>query len=146
MKPASGDAWSGLLYSRVRVMTRRMAVAAVVAILGLVGVARAAEDPTGTWKWTATYQGKSRDATLKLKLEGDKLTGTVPGQGDQEIAIIDGTFKDDKVSFSIVREVNGAMITQKYNGTVSGDTIKGTIETSRGGQSRSSEWEAKRQK
>ena len=121
-------------------------MAAVVAIFGLVGVARAAEDPTGTWKWTATYQGKSRDATVKLKLEGDKLTGTVPGQGNQEVPISDGTFKDDKVSFSVVREVNGEKITQKYSGTVSGDTIKGTIESSRGGKSRSSEWEAKRQK
>jgi len=123
-----------------------MAMAAVVAIFGLVGVARAAEDPTGTWKSTATYQGKSRDATVKLKLEGDKLTGTVPGQGNQEVAITDGTFKDDKLSFSVVREVNGEKITQKYSGTVSGDTIKGTIESSRGGKSRSSEWEAKRQK
>jgi hypothetical protein len=123
-----------------------MAVAAVVAILGLVGVARAAEDPTGTWKWTTTYQGKSRDATVKLKLEGDKLTGTVPGQGTQEVAISDAMFKDGNVSFSVDREVNGQKITQKYSGTVSGDTIKGTIETTRGGQSQSREWEAKRQK
>jgi hypothetical protein len=127
-------------------MTRRMAVAAVVAIFGLVGVARAAEDPTGTWKWTTTYQGKSRDATVKLKLEGDKLTGTVPGQGTQEVAISDAMFKDGNVSFSVDREVNGQKITQKYSGTVSGDTIKGTIETTRGGQSQSREWEAKRQK
>jgi hypothetical protein len=127
-------------------MTRRMAMAAVVAIFGLVGVARAAEDPTGTWKWTTTYQGKSRDATVKLKLEGDKLTGTVPGQGTQEVAISDAMFKDGNVSFSVDREVNGQKITQKYSGTVSGDTIKGTIETTRGGQSQSREWEAKRQK
>jgi hypothetical protein len=117
-----------------------------VAILGLVGVARAAEDPTGTWKWTTTYQGKSRDATVKLKLEGDQLTGTVPGQGTQEVAISDAMFKDGNVSFSVEREVNGQKITQKYSGTVSGDTIKGTIETTRGGQSQSREWEAKRQK
>jgi hypothetical protein len=127
-------------------MTRRMAMAAVVAIFGLIGVARAAEDPTGTWKWTTTYQGKSRDATVKLKLEGDKLTGTVPGQGTQEVAISDAMFKDGNVSFSVDREVNGQKITQKYSGTVSGDTIKGTIETTRGGQSQSREWEAKRQK
>jgi hypothetical protein len=123
-----------------------MAVAAVVAIFGLVGVARAAEDPTGTWKWTTMYQGKSRDVTVKLKLEGDKLTGTIPGQGTQEVAISDAMFKDGNVSFSVDREVNGQKITQKYSGTVSGDTIKGTIETTRGGQSQSREWEAKRQK
>jgi len=123
-----------------------MAVAAVVVIFALVGVARAAEDPTGTWKWTSMYQGKSRDVTLKLKVEGDKLTGTVPGQGNQEVAISDGTFKDNNVNFTVVRELNGEKITQKYSGTLSGDTIKGTIETSRGGQGQSREWEAKRQK
>jgi len=123
-----------------------MAVAAVVVIFALVGVAGAAEDPTGTWKWTSMYQGKSRDVTLKLKVEGDKLTGTVPGQGNQEVAISDGTFKDNNVNFTVVRELNGEKITQKYSGTLSGDTIKGTIETSRGGQGQSREWEAKRQK
>jgi hypothetical protein len=123
-----------------------MAVAAVMVIFGLVGVVRAAEDPTGTWKWTTMYQGKSRDVTLKLKVEGDKLTGSIPGQGNQEVAISDGTFKDNNVSFTVVRELNGEKITQKYSGTVSGDTIKGTIETSRGGQGQSRDWEAKRQK
>jgi len=124
-----------------------MAVATVMLIFALVGFARAAEDPTGTWKWTTMYQGKSRDVTLKLKVEGDKLTGTLPGQGKaQDVAIADGTYKDNNVSFTVVRELNGEKITQKYSGTVSGDTIKGSIETSRGGQGQSRDWEAKRQK
>jgi len=90
---------------------------------------------------------KSLDATLNLKLEGDKLTGTIGGgQGNREAAITDGTFKDDKVSFSVVRELKGEKLTQKYSGTLSGDTIKGTITTDRGGKSRSTDWEAKRQK
>ena len=65
-----------------------------------------------------------------------------PGGG---AAISDGTFKDDKVSFSVVREQKGEKLTQKYTGTVSGDTIKGKVETERGGKSRSTDWEAKRQ-
>ena len=68
------------------------------------------------------------------------------GQGNQEVAISDGAFKDDKVSFTVTRERNGQKFTQKYTGTVSGDTIKGKIESERGGQSRSVDWEAKRQK
>ena len=62
------------------------------------------------------------------------------------MAISDGTFKDDKVSFSVIREQKGEKLTQKYTGTVSGDTIKGKVDTERGGKSRSTDWEAKRQK
>ena len=114
-------------------MKRRMVVAALMMFLGSLSVAAGAENPTGTWKYTAMFGKKSLDATLNLKLEGDKLTGTIGGgQGNREAAITDGTFKDDKVSFSVVRELKGEKLTQKYTGTVSGDTIKGTITTDRG--------------
>ena len=129
-------------------MMKRLAAAAVLlALVGLVGTARAAEDPTGTWKFTAMLGKKSTDATLKLKLDGDKLTGTVGlAEGRGDTAISDGTFKDDKVSFTVTRELKGQKFTQKYSGTVSGDTIKGKIESERDGKSRSADWEAKRQK
>jgi len=128
-------------------MKRLVIVAAVFAVLGLVNRAWAAEDPTGTWKFTAMLGKKSADATLKLKLDGDKLTGSVSvAEGRGETAISDGTFKDDKVSFTVTRELKGEKFTQKYSGTVSGDTIKGKIDSERGGKSRSTDWEAKRQK
>jgi hypothetical protein len=127
-------------------MRRFVAAVVVLAVVGLVGAARAAENPTGTWKFTAIIGKKSVDATLKLKLDGDKLTGTMSGQGNRDTEISDATFKDDKVSFSVVREAKGEKLTQKYSGTVSGDTIKGTIETERGGKARSTSWEAKRDK
>jgi hypothetical protein len=128
-------------------MKRLMAVVSLL-LMALVSPALAAEDPTGTWKFTAMLGKKSTDATLKLKLEGDKLTGTVglAEGGRGETAISDGTFKDDKVSFTVTRELKGEKFTQKYSGTVSGDTIKGKIDSERGGKSRSSDWEAKRQK
>jgi len=125
-------------------MNCRVLVVALVAAIGLVSALRGAEDPTGTWKFTAMIGKKSQDATLKLKVEGDKLTGTLGGNREAEIS--NGTFKDGKVTFSVVREQKGEKLTQKYVGTVSGDTIKGTIETERGGKSRSTDWEAKRQK
>lgn len=40
-------------------------------------------DPSGTWKWTFTTQdGQTRESTLKLKLDGPKLSGTVTGRDD----------------------------------------------------------------
>jgi hypothetical protein len=122
-----------------------MLLLGLLSFLSSFAVAWGAENPSGTWKFTAIIGKKTVDATLTLKLEGDKLTGAIgAGQGNREAAILDGTFKDDKVTFSVVREQKGEKLTQKYSGTVSGDTIKGTIVTERGGKSRSTDWEAKR--
>jgi hypothetical protein len=102
-------------------------------------------DPTGTWKWTATGQGgQTRETTLKLKLEGEKLTGTISGRGD-DTAISEATLKGDEISFQVTREVNGNKVTAKYNGKLSGNSIKGKIETERNGQARSRDWEAKKE-
>jgi hypothetical protein len=118
---------------------------AIILLTAFVGVASAVEDPTGTWKSTVMFGKKSQEVTIKLKVEGDKLVGTIGG-GSRDAPITDGTFKDDKVSFSVIREQKGEKLTQKYTGTVSGDTITGKIDTERGGKSRSTDWEAKRQK
>src|SRR5947208_14015223 len=52
------------------------------AILALGAVVQAQDkkaDPTGTWTWTTPgrNRGPDRISTLKLKVEGDKLTGTL---------------------------------------------------------------------
>jgi hypothetical protein len=104
-----------------------------------------AVNPTGTWKWTfETQSGQTIESSLKLKLEGDQLTGTFIGRGGTEVAIQDATLKQDEISFTVVRERNGQKMTAKYLGKLAGDTIKGKIETERDGQTRSRDWEAKR--
>jgi hypothetical protein len=90
----------------------------------LVNVAQAAEDPTGTWKWS----------------------GAMVGRNNTETAIEEGTFKENVVSFKVTRERNGQKFTTKYSGTVSGDEIKGKSESERDGQVQSRDWVAKRQK
>jgi hypothetical protein len=126
-------------------MKRIMAVAALV-FVGLVGSAIAA-DATGTWKWTVNFGGQSRDATAKLKQEGEKLTGVyIGGQSNTETAIENGSVKGDTVSFSVTRERNGQKRTTKYTGTLKDDTITGKSEGQRGGNPQSNDWVAKRQK
>jgi hypothetical protein len=127
-------------------MKRLVTAVAMIAFIGVVSTLQAADDPTGAWKWTAMYGGNSFDVTLKLKLDGDKLTGAVVGQNNQETPISEASFKDGKVSFSIVRERDGQKFTIKYNGTLSGDTITGKSERERDGQKQSNDWVAKRQK
>jgi hypothetical protein len=111
-----------------------------------VNVAQAAEDPTGTWKWTVTFNDQTREQTLKLKLEGDKLSGSMLGRNNQETAVEDASFKENVVSFKVTRERNGRKFTSKYMGTVSGDEIKGKIESERDGKTNSRDWTAKREK
>ena len=128
-------------------------VAACV-ILALGAVAQAQDkkaDPTGTWTWSQPGRngGPERKSTLKLKLEGEKVTGTLtaPGRGGEssDVAISEGKLKGDEISFAVTREVGGNKFTAKYNGKISGDSIKGKVETERNGQPQSRDWEAKRE-
>jgi hypothetical protein len=122
-------------------------MAAVVCVLAVVGMAGADDkpNPTGTWKYTVDVNGQSRDVTIKLKLDGDKLTGTV-SIGDTEAKIEDAKYKDGEVSFTAKPEFNGNKVTIKYTGTVKGDTFKGKRELDRDGQTNTRDFEAKRSK
>src|SRR5262245_40215901 len=123
-------------------------------LLFFVGVTARAEDkkadPTGTWTWTTPGRngGPDREQTLKLKAEGDKLTGTMsaPARGGEsrETKIEHGKITGDEISFDVTREFNGNSLTAKYKGKVSGDTITGKVSTERNGESRDRDWTAKR--
>jgi hypothetical protein len=127
-------------------MRRLIALTVMVAVVGLAASVIAA-DATGTWKWTVTFGGQSRDATAKLKQEGEKLTGVyIGGQSNMETPIENGSVKGDTVSFTVTRERDGQKRTTKYTGTLKDDTITGKSEGQRGGETQSTDWLAKRQK
>ena len=144
----------------------------VTAALALGGVSqvRAADkkaDPNGTWSWTMQGRGGAaanpdapvRKVTLKLKADGEKLTGTIAqpaggragGDGaaaaPREVEISDGKVKGDEISFSVKREFQGNAMVIKYNGKIDGDTITGKTETPGrdGGEARTRDWVAKRE-
>lgn len=127
--------------------------ACLILMLGLTAQAQDKKaDPTGTWTWTTPGRdgGPERKSTLTLKLDGEKLTGKISAPGRQgqaaETEISEGNVKGDEISFKVTREFQGNKFTAKYNGKVSGDAIKGKIETERNGQTNSRNWEAKREK
>jgi len=108
-------------------------------------VSAAEASATGTWKWSFTPPngGQARETTLKLKQDGEKLTGTVTGRNNTETAIEAGKVKDGEVTFTITRDNNGTKTVTTYKGKLSEDTIKGTI----GREGRDPQpWEAKRVK
>lgn len=131
-------------------MHRRELLILSLAFFGMAAQVQAADaNPTGTWKWTVTNpsNNQTRDLSIKLKLDGDKLTGSVPAQGGKEIEIENGTFKDGQISFSVTRERNDQKVTTKYSGKLEGDTITGKFENTRpNGQVQSRDWVAKRDK
>ena len=132
----------------------KVAACAVLA-LGVAAQVQAQDkkaDPNGTWKWTQPGRngGPDREFSLKLKLEGEKLTGKLTAPGRQgattETEIKEGKLKGDEISFTTSIERGGNTFTSKYNGKISGDTIKGKIERpGRDGGTQETKWEAKRE-
>jgi hypothetical protein len=129
-------------------------VLAVLMVVGFTGVVRAADekkaDATGTWKWEMKRQnGDAIPVTLKLKQDGEKLTGTISGFGAnaKDTEITDGTIKDGDLSFKVTRKRNDQEFTTTYKGKLAGDTITGKTERpNQQGEVQSRDWEAKREK
>lgn len=129
-------------------MTRLGFAAALLTGLVCLNVAHAQDkaDPSGTWKWSAMF-GKNKTAmeqSVKLKLDGEKLTGSMSGRNGQEVAIEEGSFKEGTVSFKVTSERNGQKFTARYSGKLKGDTITGKTEIERNDKKQSVDWEAKR--
>ena len=95
-----------------------------LAALALAASSLFAADLSG--KWVAKMQtpnGDTRDMTMNLKADGDKITGTVGGmRGDAEIT--EGKISGDDVSWVVVRNFNGNEMRQQYKGKVSGSEMK----------------------
>ena len=70
-----------------------------------------AGDPiTGEWDASADAQGQSINFTLKLKVEGEKVTGeSVSDQGS--LPLSNGSWKDGKLSFALEMPGGGGAIT-----------------------------------
>jgi hypothetical protein len=154
-------------------MQKLLAAVITGAVLALSAAELSAADKvSGTWSWTQQRRGgqggqdnatpaPARKTTLKLKADGEKLTGTLSapagGRGGQggggaaaqprETEISDGKVKGDEISFSVKREFNGNAFVTKYTGKVEGDKITGKIEMPGrdGGDPRSIDWNATRE-
>jgi len=108
-------------------------MSAIVLVLGLSSLVQAADKAvvTGTWNWTQTGRnGNETKMTLKLKQDGDKVTGTVSRAGNNanEMEIKDAKIKDNEVTFKTTVERNGNELTTSYTGKVEGDTMNLKIE------------------
>ena len=109
--------------------------------------APASSDPTGHWWWQISPpNGDPIVMNLDLKLDGEKLSGSyIDGFDQQKIAIKNAKLKDGQVTFTIERTFNDTPIKVDYDGKLSGDSIKGTLNVKFGdGDPMPIDWEAKR--
>jgi hypothetical protein len=122
----------------------------VILVIALSLTARAEDKKEanidGTWKWNyKTRDGKDAEAAVKLKRDGEKVTGVYIARAGDETPIADGKVKGDEISFTVTREIGGEKMDFKYTGKVEGDTITGKILFGRP-KPTPHEWEAKRAK
>ena len=112
----------------------------VVLVLGLCGLARAADDkaaaadPVGTWRLEYAIGDLKRTATLTVKREGEKLAGTMSWADQKETELKDVKWKDGALTFSAVREVGGNRYPVEYAFSVDGDKLKGKGAVENGGR------------
>ena len=85
----------------------------------------------GEWDWTIAVPDNPLPLVVTLKQEGEKITGTIKSALG-ETAIDNGKVAGDRLSFSINVQVGGDQIVAKFNGTVTGEDIKGTVEVPMG--------------
>lgn len=119
-------------------------------------------DPNGKWSWTTEGRdGNLRTNTIVLKLEGDKLTGTVTGMrggrggggGGQGGAggpppptpIEEAKLTGDQITFQVTRETPNGKFVSKYTAKIAGDVMKGKMAFDRNGETTEREFEAKRE-
>ena len=117
--------------------------------LSFIARAEDKKDPVkvdGTWTWTyKTREGQDATAKLKLKQDGDKVTGTYIARAGQEDSVQNGKLVGDQLTFDVTRDVNGNKMKFEYKGKVEGDTITGKITFGRD-RPLPHDWEAKRAK
>jgi hypothetical protein len=108
-----------------------------------MGSARADDnDPTGTWTWTSP----KGVGTLKLKLEGDRVTGVMVRKAG-DLKVEDGILKGGAISFRVPGKTPGGQpMVHMYQGKLVGDTIEGSATIVLPDRSVSGDWEAKRVK
>src|SRR6516225_9221577 len=124
------------------------AILSVALVLGVCGLAGAADkaDPVGTWKCEYKIGDQQRTSELTIKKDGDKLGGTMnwPDQKDEKLS--DVKLKDGTLTFSAVRKLMGNEIKVDYTLTIDGDKFKGKGAADFQGQKQEFDISGKREK
>ena len=106
-------------------MTRRILVAAGLAVLlsSVAILAAQQADVTGAWKMTyTTKDGVKMASTVTIKNEGGVLSGTIDSPRGS-VPLNEVSVTGDDVAFAVIRVGFGDTIRIDYKGKVKGDTM-----------------------
>jgi hypothetical protein len=125
-------------------MRARMSRFVVGAVALCLSLAALAADPTGRWSGQLTDpRGDKHEIGLDLKVDGEKVTGTMTGgpPAGAEEQIVNGKLQGNQLSFAVrVRGPDGNPVEFTYQGKVEGNHITGTHDSPMG----TLHWEATR--
>ena len=124
------------------------AVFSMALVLGVCGLAGAADkvDPVGTWKCEYKVGDQMRTVELTIKKDGDKLVGMMnwPDQKDEKLK--DVKLKESTLTFSAVRKFMGNEFPLDFTLTIEGNQFKGKSAAEFAGQKQEFDIEGKREK
>src|SRR5436190_12413138 len=126
-------------------MKATFAMALVLGVCGLAGAADKVE-PVGTWKCEYKIGDQKRTSTLTIKKDGDKLAGTMSWPDQKETKLKDVKLKEGDLTFSAERVFMGNKIPIAYKLTITGDKLKGKGASEFGGKKQEFDIEGKREK
>jgi hypothetical protein len=102
---------------------RKFALAALASLV--TAVAAYAGDVAGTWTLSVESPRGTSESKLVLTQAGEQLTGTLTSQrGEMPVK---GTLKGNTLALSYTVDMQGNQMEIKYDGTVDGSTMSGTV-------------------
>jgi hypothetical protein len=105
-------------------------------------------DPVGTWKCEYKIGDQDRTSTLTIKMDQDKVTGTMTWPDQKETELKDLKLTDDTLTFSAVRKLPGMDdgIPVDYKLKIDGDKLSGKCSSTYGGDKQEWDFNGKREK
>jgi hypothetical protein len=125
-------------------------VLTIAAVLACVVAARPARavDPTGNWRAEIPCGNQPIEARFWLRYdsEGPTLTGQYIDEfSDRFCPITNAHFANNQLTFTVARNIDGKMLTTRYEGMLRGDKIFGKFTAQLGEFRATSDLTAKRQ-
>jgi hypothetical protein len=127
---------------RLKIVMSLVACTLMTGVLSLAGAARLNEkmdaDPiSGEWDVSFYVQGTATPATFKLKLDGNKVTGTADSAHTGHGTLRDGSWAKNKLSFTLDFAAHESI---SITGHLEGDKLVGEFTT----EGFSAKWDAKK--
>jgi SAM-dependent methyltransferase len=98
----------------------------------------------GSWRWRMSTTTGDREYTLRLDQTFQEIRGKVTMQG-REVPITKPRLEGNQLNFSFNEDMNKQKVSMRFNGRISGDTIKGNVVVQGGPSAGIYSWTAKRE-